>query len=40
MRGAIGYDKMMDMTYGERSRVAKFIDARLESEGKKTNPVY
>lgn len=40
MRGAISYDGMMDMTPTERKLVAKFLDKRMEIEGKRTNPVY
>lgn len=40
MRGAIGYEEMMLRTPGERQRISKFIDSRLESQKKALYPVY
>lgn len=40
MRGSIGYEEMMFRTPGERQRIAKFIEKRLDSQKKLMNPVY
>ena len=40
MRGAISYEEMMLRTPGERQRMSKFIEKRLESQKKALNPVY
>jgi len=40
MRGAISYEEMLRRTYGERSRIAGFIERRLKQEAKKPYPVY
>lgn len=40
MRGAIPYSEFMDLTPGEKRLVAKFLEKRMEIEGKKPNPVY
>ena len=40
MRGAVGYEEMMKRTPGERQRMAKFIEKRLESQKNSMSPVY
>lgn len=40
MRGSIGYEEMMLRTSGERQRIGKFIERRLESQKNSFNPVY
>lgn len=40
MRGAISYDEIMLMSPGERERVGRFIEKRLEQESKSPHPVY
>ena len=40
MRGAITYEQVLLRTPGERQRIEKFIEKRLEKEGKKPFPVY
>jgi len=40
MRGAISYEEMMRRTYGERQRVAHFIEKHLKQEAKKPYPQY
>ncbi len=40
MRGSIQYDDMMYRTPGERGLISDFIEQRLKSESKKSNPIY
>ena len=40
MRGAIQYSDFLDLTPGERKLINKFLEKRMEIEGKKPNPVY
>jgi hypothetical protein len=40
MRGAISYEELMFRTPGERQRIGRFIEKRLESESKSMHPVY
>lgn len=40
MRGAIGYEEMMLRTPGERDRIGKYIEKRLESQKRSPHPVY
>ena len=40
MRGSIPYEEMMRRTRGERQRIQKFIDSRLEAESKSPFPNY
>jgi len=40
MRGAIGYEEMLERTPGERERISKFIEKRLDTQKKVMNPVY
>lgn len=40
MRGAIQYDEMFNRTFAERQIFEEFVKDRLETEGKKMNPVY
>lgn len=40
MRGALGYEEILCRTPGERQRITKFIERRLENESKKHFPVY
>lgn len=40
MRGAISYHDFLDLTPNERKLVGKFLKKRLETEGKRANPVY
>ena len=40
MRGSISYNDFMFMTYVEREAVSDFLEKRLESESKKSNPIY
>lgn len=40
MRGAISYEELMFRTLGERQRMSKFIERRLDIEFKSRYPVY
>ena len=40
MRGSIPYDQMLLTTPGERDRIDRFIERRLEQESKSPYPVY
>ena len=40
MRGAVGYEEMMNRTPGERHLIEEFIAARLEVEKKNPHPQY
>lgn len=40
MRGSISYEEMMFRTPGERQRILKFIENRMESQKKAMYPVY
>ncbi len=40
MRGAISYEEMMLRTPGERQRISKFVEKRLESQKNSMYPVY
>lgn len=40
MRGAISYEEMMLRTLGERQRIARFIEKRLESQKNMMYPIY
>ena len=40
MRGSITYDQMLLTTPGERDRIDRFIERRLEQEAKSPYPVY
>ena len=40
MRGAIGYEEMMNRTPGERQRISKFIDNRMDKLKDAHFPVY
>jgi len=40
MRGAISYDDMLRRTYGERDRIAIFIEKRLKTEANRPHPQY
>lgn len=40
MRGAIQYSEFMELTPMERKLFASFLEKRMETEGKRPNPVY
>ena len=40
MRGAITYGEILYTTVGERQRIGKFIEKRLEQEKKNPHPCY
>ena len=40
MRGSLQYTEAMMMSPYERSMTLEFVNKRLETEAKKTNPVY
>ena len=40
MRGAVSYTEAMNLTYGEREMIGKFIEERLEAEAKRPHPNY
>jgi hypothetical protein len=40
MRGSVQYEHLLDRSAFERQRMTKFIEKRLEQEGKRMNPVY
>lgn len=40
MRGAIGYEEMMNRTPGERQRISQFIEKRLDSQKGAMSPVF
>lgn len=40
MRGAIQFADAYDLTPTEKKTISKFLERRMEVEGKKVNPVY
>jgi len=40
MRGAISYEGVLERTPGERQRIGKFIEKRLDAESKSPHPIY
>jgi hypothetical protein len=40
MRGSITYEEMLRRSYAERQIMSDFIEDRLKTEGKKSNPIY
>ena len=40
MRGGATYSEMMNMSPGQRDRIRRFVDQRLEEESKSMHPVY
>jgi len=40
MRGGATYEEIMRMTPGERDKVARFVEKRLESQKDRIHPVY